>query len=266
MNFTDYKLKSQGVKLEKIKNSGFLYRLQRGISLLISWFLIKLFPNVSANTVSVINIILVLLIFLLSFVKEINYLLLAILQLFLLFFSSILDKIDGEVARFREYFTQKGIYYDLIYHFFYPFVLYFSVGFYFYKYNQSLYFILFVFLSSLVAVCYKMLGKLKHHILYKIKLENHELLINDFVVIRTQKRKKTAIERAIFYFFTTMYDWVWTYYFILIILSHFDYFLSFWLFTIHLFISLIYFLVIILYLYPQRKLYDKNAFNIDGNQ
>ena len=40
-----------------------------------------------------------------------------IIQLVVFLFTSILDKVDGEIARVKKYFTQSGVYYDILFHF-----------------------------------------------------------------------------------------------------------------------------------------------------
>ena len=120
MNTSELKLKAQRSKLSKIKSGGWLYRLERKLSFLISVILTRLFPNLSPNLVSFTAVLTVFVALALSLVINLeNIYYIIFLQFFLLFFSSVLDKVDGELARIQDNYSQRGLYYDILFHLFY---------------------------------------------------------------------------------------------------------------------------------------------------
>jgi len=122
MKFREFKLVAHRGKEEKIKTSSWLYRFERNLSAYLSWGLIKFFPNILPNHISVANIFIIFIVLVTNiFVHESNAQTIIFWQIFILFLTSIIDKVDGEVARLKKHFTQAGIFYDRAYHFFYPF-------------------------------------------------------------------------------------------------------------------------------------------------
>lgn len=72
--------------------------------------------KIRANQISIFNIFFGLIILLLLAVAEDRLFL--IVLLFLFYFSFLLDKVDGEIARYRKTITLQGVYLDDIYHLF----------------------------------------------------------------------------------------------------------------------------------------------------
>lgn len=193
-----------------------IYNIERQLSVLFSYGLLIIFPNLKPSKVSVANIILLLIVLGLNFyfLTE-NYFLIIIIQLGILRLAVIGDKVDGEVARYQKYFTQQGIYFDQMFHFFYPLVLMFSVGNYFSRVlDQDDVLVLSVFVA-LLLMFYKAVGKIRHHIKYKIKLENHQDLIKDYLTDQKYKSKRSPW-RFVDYLLFYIYDWVWGLYLILV--------------------------------------------------
>lgn len=262
MNFADYKKKSQAVKEEKIRVSGLMYRLHRRISVVLSWFLVSLFPRLSPNVVSGANVLLVWIILLITLGADSeNAGTILIIQLLLLNFTAIMDKIDGEIARWQENFSQRGIYFDIAYHFFYPFVFYFSVGYYFYLFFPSRALLILAAFLGILATNFRMFGKIRHHIRYKILLEHHENQIRDFIIKapKTGKRKNRLIS-AWNYFFFFIYDWAWTFYFILTLFSFAYPELALRIYLVHGAALIFMYSFHIMHLIPQRRLYAKEEF------
>ena len=262
MKFSEFKVKAQAGKEDKIKTSSIMYRLQRFVSIRISWFLIKIFPGIKANHISLFNVCLLLAIFLMSFfAMKIGLFWTIFIQMILLNLTSILDKTDGEVARHQDHFTQRGVYYDLVYHFFYAFVFYFVVGFYFFVITKSIFMLLPTIFLAIIATNHKMLGKLRHHVGYKVLLERHGQVLKDFVPVRIKPKRKARPLRILNYLIFMMYDWTWTLYFLLIILSEFYFSTAAFLFFIHIIISIIMFLYQILFSFPKKGLYTREELN-----
>ncbi|MBT6691331.1 CDP-alcohol phosphatidyltransferase family protein [Candidatus Parcubacteria bacterium] len=262
MNFNEFRTKAQAGKEGKIKSSSIMYRWQRYLSIRISWLLIKVFPKIRANHVSLFNILFLLAIFLFSFFAlKVGVIMTVFIQLILLNFTSVLDKIDGEIARHQEYFTQRGVYYDLVYHFFYTFVFYFVVGFYFFLNTANIFIWLPTLFLAIIATNHKMLGKLRHHVGYKVLLEHHGQIIKDFVPERVKPKRKARLWRVLGYLIFMMYDWTWTFYFLLIVLSYFHFSLAAFLFFVHVIVSIIMFLYQILSSFPKKGLYTRDELN-----
>lgn len=262
MDFKSFREKSQAGKESKISNAGLMYRWQRSISIRISWLLVKIFPGIKPNHVSVFNIILTLFVFLLSFwAWDFGPFYMVIIQLLLLNFTSVLDKIDGEIARYTEIFTQQGLYYDLIYHFFYPFVFYFVVAYFWFLSSLEIPVLLLGLFLAIIAVNNKMLGKLRHEIKYKILRSNQQNTIEGLIEItKKSKNKKPIFLRLINYSVFLIYDWTWSIYFILIILSLFNFYIALLLYLAHVILSIFLMLKQILFDQAKNGLYSKSDF------
>lgn len=261
MNFQEFKNKSQAGKEAKIASGGLMYAWQRNLSVIISFLLIKLFPRISPNSVSISNILLLFIIFALSFwANNDNALLIVIIQLLLINFTSVMDKIDGEIARYKEYYTQQGVYYDLTYHFFYPFVFYFVLGYYFYVHTNNLIIVLLAMALAIIATNQRMLGKLRHHVKYKVVLEAHQNIIKDVNTAKKQHQKKPLLWRIVYYSIFLLYDWVWSWYLLIAIISYFNFYLAMYIYFIHLALSLFLFLKQILIDFPRKRLFSKEEF------
>jgi len=102
----------EGVLLEK----GYFFH--RKISIYITKFLLSFFPNILPNTVSFFMILISFLgcvFFTFSYNSD-NATYLMFIGLLLIYFGFLLDKVDGEIARFKKKITIQGIYLDEIYH------------------------------------------------------------------------------------------------------------------------------------------------------
>ncbi|RJQ35642.1 CDP-alcohol phosphatidyltransferase family protein [Candidatus Parcubacteria bacterium] len=262
MNFEDFKKKAQAGKEDKISSSGLMYRWQRFLSVRISWLLIKIFPNIKPNHISVFNILLTLFVFVLSFFAwDLGPFYMIIIQLLLLNFTSVLDKVDGEIARHKEIFTQQGVYYDLTYHFFYPFVFYFAVGYFWFLSTVEISILLFSIFLAILAMNSKMLGKLRHHVKYKVELESHGKIVSGLLADKKNKDKKPAFIKLINYLVFLIYDWTWNFYFVLIIWSLFNFKTAIFIYFMHLVLSIILIIKQIFFDHPRHGLYSKEDFN-----
>lgn len=255
MNFAEFKAKVQAGKEGKIKNSSFIYRWQRGLSVFLSWLLVKIWPQILPNYLSIFNVILLWLLFLVVLFLPIEILPWVILgQLFLLGFTSVLDKMDGEIARYKDYFTQTGLYFDLVYHFSYAFIFYLTLGYYFAYLSNNLSILWLSILVGLLSAIYHMLGKIRHHIKYKISLEGHLSEIKDWLVI-SFKKPRSKFFTLVDYGLLFVYDWVWLIYILCWALSMFNWALATSLFVTHLLLTAIRLIAEILWLYPRNNLF-----------
>lgn len=255
MNFSDFKNKVHAGKEEKIKNSSFIYRWQRFFSVFLSWLLIKIWPNILPNYISTFNVILLWLIFWLSFMMSTkNALVIVFVQLLLLGFTSVLDKIDGEIARYQNYFTQAGLYFDLIYHFSYAFIFYIILAYYFFISSGILLILWLSIFAGLLSAIYHMLGKIRHHIKYKITLEQHNQDIKDKIP-ESRSLSKSKIIRLLDYAVFLIYDWVWVFYIVCLLISVFHFNLGQIIFSVHLLVTILRLLWELLWLYPRYKLF-----------
>jgi len=262
MTFSEFKQKVQASKEEKIKHSSHMYRWQRWLSVRISWLLIKVFPRIRANHVSIFNILLILFVLVLCFwAWDSGPFYMAFIQLLLLNLTSVLDKVDGEIARYREEFTQQGVYYDITYHFFYPFVFYFVVGYFWFLSTIEIPILLIATFLAILATNSKMLGKLRHHVKYKIQLESHGSVVGGLAEKFKENKRKAVLLRLIDYVVFFIYDWTWTFYFIVIIWSLFDFRSAISIYFIHSILSIILIIKQILFDQPSRGLYSKEDFN-----
>ena len=93
------------------------YTFHREVSIYVTKFLLTFFPKIKPNTVS----------FLMIFVSLIGCLLLlsscaytAGTGIFLVYLGFILDKVDGEIARYKNTYSLRGGYLDEVYHMLIP--------------------------------------------------------------------------------------------------------------------------------------------------
>lgn len=109
--------KAQKQKLKKKGLLNFGYKTHRFFSAYITYFLLNLFPGIKPNFISFLMIVTGCIGLYLVSLGNFSSQLLGILMIY---FSFILDKVDGEIARFKEYITLRGVYLDEIYHIFIP--------------------------------------------------------------------------------------------------------------------------------------------------
>lgn len=109
----ELKEKTQKQKRGKTFLLAFGYEWHRNFSIYITWILLKFFPNIRPNQVSLLMLLTGLLgaLFILSpdFSK-------VIFGFALIYLSFLLDKVDGEIARYKGIFSISGVYLDELYH------------------------------------------------------------------------------------------------------------------------------------------------------
>lgn len=88
-------------------------KLTRKISIKITWFLLKAYPSITPNQITVTMLIFGLISAFLFMTGKYTYILLGVLSYTLYL---ILDACDGEIARYKKIFSVKGLYLDYIGH------------------------------------------------------------------------------------------------------------------------------------------------------
>jgi phosphatidylglycerophosphate synthase len=129
MRFAEYKQLTQGQKRDKNKRVGLQgigYLLHRNISIFVSYFIVRFLPFVTPNMLSVAMLAVALYGSWLIFVGDITTRIIGVLVVYL---SFLLDKVDGEVARYKKMESLRGVYLDEWYHALAPFT--FLIGFFF---------------------------------------------------------------------------------------------------------------------------------------
>ncbi len=261
LSLKDYQTRVHETKTARMVGDR-IYRLERNISVIASYSLLKLFPNLLPTSVSIINVLLVLSVLGLNFFKNTdNIFIWVLIQLVILRLTIIGDHVDGEIARFKNYFTQGGIYFDLAFHFFYPFAFIFSIGYSFYLYFDNLLVMLLATSVGLLMTHYKILGKLRHHIRYKTELENHGHLLRDYRLKNLVPHQGLAGFRFIRYLLFFIYDWVWFLYLVLISGAVFLSPIFGWIYLIHLGLMAVVLFIQIFSIYPKYYLFLEEDFN-----
>lgn len=116
--------KTQKAKLEQKYRAWHYKPLQRGPSIFITAVLIK--TSISANAVSILSIFAGILgAFILLFPTPYGI----IIGLLIFYLNILLDKVDGEIARYRNQFSVRGVFLDEINHLVVPALFFISMMF-----------------------------------------------------------------------------------------------------------------------------------------
>ena len=122
------------------------------------------------------------------------------------------------------------------------------------------------FLLAVLASLSGLVGKLRHHIKYKIILENHGQLIKDLRYQSSPTKQPSFFSRLSHYLIFMMYDWVWGLYLTLVILA------MFWpkeigvLFIVYTAICVAVFLFYLIWTVPRYHLFSKQDFEIEDQE
>lgn len=94
--------------------SAYGYLFHRWISIYITNFFLVVFPAIKPNYISALMVVISLAgVAMLAILAEASW---QILGIILVYFGFLLDKVDGEIARYKNLFPLRGIYLDEIYH------------------------------------------------------------------------------------------------------------------------------------------------------
>lgn len=256
MTFSELRDKCFLGKQEKIKKSGIIYRAERYLALYITFILLNIFPKISPNFVSVLNVaLLIISLFINLLLFAVDPFWIYFIQLILMRISSMLDKVDGGIARYREHYTQRGIYYEILFHFYYPFALTFSTGVFLYVLTQNMLILISSIVFSILLTNYKMLGKLRHHIKYKVTLENHQDVLRDYN--KNLFTGKKVFMKFLNYSVSMIYDFVWIWYLLILLVCLYDIRYGVWMYGLYIIFSIVYLLFQILLIYPRNSLFSR---------
>lgn len=256
MDFLEFQDKVHGPKKEKMSGDR-LYRLERNISLRITWVLYKFFPFIKPNNITALSFFILFFVFFLNFISITNWsAVLAIVQLVLLYLITIIDKIDGELSRAHNYVTQSGMYYDYTVHLFYPFIFYFSIGHYFYMFlNDQILFYTTLLLGAMSII----LVSLRATTLFICgEIEKKSIEIKDLISQRLKIKKIWPLPIRFLYYLTFMlYAWTLFFYVGVIFLSIYNFSLAVILYKIHIIYTILVIIYTILWHHPKKKLLQK---------
>ena len=256
MNFLEFKNKVHGPKKEKMSGDR-LYCLERNISVRISWFIYKFLPFVRPNHVTGLSFFILFLVFSANFLPaEKGSAYLTIIQLILLYFITITDKIDGELSRAKNHITQSGMYYDYTVHLLYPFIFYFTIGHYFYILSNDYKIFYLTLLLGTITIILISLRTTKFFIYQEIR--DKKIEIKDLIAKKTGKKISWPFPIRFLYHLTFLiYAWTLFFYIGAVYLSIYDFSLSFIFYKVHIFYTLLFLLYNILWHQPRKKMLKK---------
>ena len=125
--------------LKKDSASSFLLMVHRRLGVVLTWIIINMFPNITANSVTLSMIPFNLMASALLFfaVSNRNYVLLLI-SFLLWFFSTTLDCVDGNIARIKGEQSLLGVLYDRVVHNISHPIFFAVAGFACYMYSENI--------------------------------------------------------------------------------------------------------------------------------
>ncbi len=263
VNFLEFQNRAHATKRERMKGD-LLYWFIRSVSVRLSYLLVSWFPRIRPNQVSVFAVSLVLLVLAAdAYHTKVSAQWLFLLQLLFLQIGSVADRVDGEIARYQGHFTQAGIYYDRLFHFIFPFALYLPTGYFLVSISGQRLFLILATLLAVLGALASTLGKLRHHIKFKIKLAGHASLLSDLYDDDSAERVVVAeslVARLVRYLVFLIYDWVWTVYALVLIVSHYWSDLAQAIYLAHALLSLSILLDYTLVVYPRKHLFSRSDF------
>jgi phosphatidylglycerophosphate synthase len=219
--------------------------------------LVNVNHKIKANYVTFFNIFLLFFILTFSVCSYIYYYFywVFIAQLFLFYFTLILDKVDGEIARYHSFLSKKGVYIDLIYHLIYPTILFLVISiFFFSKYDNFLFFI-FTIVTGLLITVFKNLKFVKNYINKSghIGFDN----FSDIQKNKSEQKEKRPILpfRIIFYLSFMVYDWVLLFYFLLTIFSIIFGEIAYFIYIFHITVTFFIIFIYVFYIFPKERLF-----------
>lgn len=255
-NFSEYKNLVHGPKAAKMSGDK-LYWLERNISVRLSWVIYKLFPKIRPNHITGLSFLILFVVFFTTFVPagqwSAHY---TIIQLIALYIISILDKIDGELARAKDHTTQSGMYYDYTVHLLYPFVFFFIIGHYFYI-NVYDYKMFYTTISlGVVSIILISLRATKTLLYQEIKEKN--IIIKDLIIKKNKKKGRWPFPVRILYYLTFMlYAWTLFFYILVVFISMYNLDWAFYLYRLHVIYTIIVIIYTILWHHPRKKMMQK---------
>lgn len=257
ISFSEFRNIAHEGKADRMRQDA-LYALGRQISVRFSYVIVRLLPRITANHISLANILVVIAVVMSNVLYgSVAAVTLVLIQLCAVQSAAIGDRVDGEVARFKNHLTQTGIYYDRVFHLLYPFALYVPVGYFFALLGGHHGFLVLATLLAALASLSNTADNFRHSIKYKIQLEGHEDAIRDFYEKPSEDKRPYILFRIARYFVFMIYDWVWALYVVLVLLSVFAPGGALIAYAAHAGVSFAILLRHILVVYPRRSLFSR---------
>ena len=164
-SLTEIKEKAQRNKRDKPFLLMFGYSIHRDISMHLTRTLLYLFPNIKPQYVGFSMIFVGILGSVLLFAFEV--LAMGVVGFILIYLSFLLDKVDGEISRFKEVFNVRGVFLDELYHILITPLLLVSV---YYQYVKEIEWLLYTLLIAVYLVVANRYNRKIPHLLY-VKLQ-----------------------------------------------------------------------------------------------
>ncbi len=140
-SFKEFKDIIQGKKLERRrKRKDWWHAIFTFISRYVTWVLVK--TKITANFITILGLMIGLIGLLLIAFGNSFFIIIGIILLYICY---LLDEVDGEVARYKQQTSLRGIYYDQIGHLLFLGGFFFSFGYSIYRINEEF---LFIFLGA----------------------------------------------------------------------------------------------------------------------
>ena len=185
MNIKKLREIAQAGKVEGRERPWFYRSLQRGPSIYITTLFLK--TSISPNSISFLSIIVGILGTIILFLPGYGPLIIALLLFYL---NILLDKVDGEVARYRKIFSLKGIFLDNINHLLIPALFFMGMTFRITLFGDLNYFVLLAGFGGAIAMALIRTGwSLSAQIYAKKYLKHPELFA-------LPESRKTSVEEA----------------------------------------------------------------------
>lgn len=283
MKFNEFKAKVHKPKQHKLQGD-VLYRIERNISVRISYVLVKLFPRIRPTAVTTVSYLILLAVFLTNFwpgwtemgeyVFLPDRLWVGLFQLLALYSITFLDKMDGEVARATNRSSQKGIYHDRGVHFLYPMVYYFTLacifvftGAFHFLDGSSVGVIFGTFATAILAGMLVQMATFFREarllVADTIKAGKLHDQIVDFQPTRVKKKRLWLPLRILDYTTFMIYFWGLWLYVGLVVLAFFSLYWAGTLYSIHIVLTLIITGYKVFWSYPRTGLFRKESPSIN---
>lgn len=258
MNLQDYRIIALSGKEEKMKSDQ-IYVLERRLSSTLSYLLYKYLPFVKPNQVTLgsVSFLCISTVVSISVIYNFIYPPIGLVVCLLILYSiTILDKIDGELARVMGQQTQIGLYYDRAVHFLYPMIFYLAVGTYFLSIIPSPLVFFFTILVGLITQQFILFKEAR--LLIGDKIRTDKMVFTDHKDFVPPKKKRPNIFfRLIDYTTFMLYSFTIFFYFGLVLISLASPLLAYALYVCHLIISFSVNGYRVFISYPNRKLYSR---------
>ena len=136
----------RSVTENKIKRS---YDFHRNLAVYITFFFLNFMPKITPNQISLLMVLFgFTVVFMLISIK----IPLTLAGVLIIYISFLLDKVDGDIARYRKIFSLYGKYLDEIYHLFPQTLIYLAVGIHEYIQNNHMLFLVLSFICYFSSI------------------------------------------------------------------------------------------------------------------